>query len=430
VIGSDQVSRPENLSHRPSSQVKGLATWLALALQLGFLSLPLAAAAETPPPASVAAATPAAASNAISLADYRARLQSLDQIVAACQRKTTPANCRSDQVGPDIQIALPAGPRPIRFAWLRALLDQAAKKQAEKENTAKDQLAQPAQPARSGTSPQPDKKQPAITIEEKPEFPTPTLAQRLADARKRLAADAQVATHQANLSNSSSSSPNQPASPSTKSPANTSPERRALTAILAAREYNPAVTGRSLKDRLLEKIANWIDKALDNLAKVGAKSKWIGPTAEIGFCLLLCTALVWFLIRLERQGRFNPAMLATGPGNSAASARDWQLWLEDARQAADLEAWRDAIHLLYWASISRLESSGLWPADRARTPREYLALLSAESGQRPNLVALTRSFERTWYAGRAAAEADFRQAEQLAASLGAGGKSSSRLGAR
>jgi Domain of unknown function (DUF4129) len=424
VIGSDQVSRPENLSHRPSSQVKGLATWLALALQLGFLSLPLAAAAETPPPASVAAATPAAASNAISLADYRARLQSLDQIVAACQRETTPANCRSDQVGPDIQIALPTGPRPIRFVWLRALLDQAAKKQAEKENTAN------AQPAKSGTSPQPDKKQSTIPIAEKPEFPAPTLAQRLEDARKRLAADAQLATQQSNAPNPSPNQP--PGGTSAKSPENTSPQRRALTAILAAKEYNPAVTGRSLKDRLLEKIANWIDKAIDKLAKVGAKSKWIGPTAEIGFCLLLCTALVWFLIRLERQGRFNPAMLATGPGNSAASARDWQLWLEDARQAADLEAWRDAIHLLYWASISRLESSGLWPADRARTPREYLALLSAESGQRPNLVALTRSFERTWYAGRAAAEADFRQAEQLAASLGAGGsvKSSSRLGAR
>jgi len=129
-------------------------------------------------------------------------------------------------------------------------------------------------------------------------------------------------------------------------------------------------------------------------------------------------ALVWLLIRLERQGRLGAASIHPGPGSAAASARDWQLWLEDARKAAAMGAWRDAIHYLYWASISRLESGGLWPADRARTPREYLALLSKESAQRPGLTTLTRSFERTWYGGRPAAEADFRQAEQVAASLG------------
>jgi len=61
----------------------------------------------------------------------------------------------------------------------------------------------------------------------------------------------------------------------------------------------------------------------------------------------------------------------------------------------------------------------LWPADRARTPREYLALVSPESAQRTGLANLTRSFERTWYGGRTAAEADFRNAEQFAAELGA-----------
>jgi hypothetical protein len=421
VIGPDSVSRSRNLSSWPPSQVKGLATGLALILQLGLLSHSLAAVpfVETPPSASVVAAPPAA-SSAISLAGYRARLQSLDQLVAACQRETTPANCRSDQVGPDIQVALSAGTRSIRFGWLRALLDQAAQKQNEKAQAEKEKA---------------DKKQSATITAESPEFPVPTLTQRLENARKRIADDAQL-TGQL-IAQQASQSTNPAAPPVAKRPAkasaNISAQRRALTAILAAKEYNAAVVGRSLKDRLLEKVANWINKALDNLAKAGAKSKWIGLTAEIGFGLLLCLALAWFLIRLERQGRlarFNPAMVPNG--GSAASARDWQLWLQDAHQAAARSAWRDAIHLLYWASISRMESSGLWPADRARTPREYLALLSAESDQRSNLIALTRSFENTWYAGRSAAEADFLQAEQLAASLGAGGsaKSGSRLGAR
>jgi hypothetical protein len=129
--------------------------------------------------------------------------------------------------------------------------------------------------------------------------------------------------------------------------------------------------------------------------------------------------LVWLLIRLQRQGRLGAAGFRPEAGSGAASTRDWQLWLRDAEEAAGQGAWRDAIHFLYWASISRLESSGLWPADRARTPREYLTLLSAKSAQRAGLAALTRSFERTWYAGRPAAEADFHQAEQVAAQFGA-----------
>jgi hypothetical protein len=169
---------------------------------------------------------------------------------------------------------------------------------------------------------------------------------------------------------------------------------------------------------VLEKIAGWINRAIDKLVQVGSQSKWIGLAAEIIFVVLLCVALVWLFIRLERQGRLAPTFIHAGPGSGAASARDWQLWIEDARKAAAQGAWRDAIHLLYWASISRLESSGMWPADRARTPREYLALLSPESAQRPGLATLTHDFERTWYAGRPAAEADFRHAEQLASRLG------------
>src|ERR1035441_9342535 len=67
-----------------------------------------------------------------------------------------------------------------------------------------------------------------------------------------------------------------------------------------------------------------------------------------------------------------------GPAVGAASARDWQLWLADARRAAAAGQWREAIHFVYWAAISRLESKRLWPADRARTPREYLSLVAAE----------------------------------------------------
>jgi hypothetical protein len=99
------------------------------------------------------------------------------------------------------------------------------------------------------------------------------------------------------------------------------------------------------------------------------------------------------------------------------SARDWQLWLADARKAAAGGQWREAIHFLYWAAIARLESRRLWPADRARTPREYLTLVSPEDPRQSGLALLTRSFEHTWYGGREASESDYRHAEALAARL-------------
>jgi hypothetical protein len=79
------------------------------------------------------------------------------------------------------------------------------------------------------------------------------------------------------------------------------------------------------------------------------------------------------------------------------------------------------MHSVYWAAISRLESKRLWPADRARTPREYLALVAPDDPRRAGLATLTRSFERTWYGGRQTGESEFRKAEELAAGLIAGG---------
>ena len=374
------------------------SSWLsrfALGLLLASLSAQLAAAPNAPAALHEEQAAASSAANTISLSEYQTHLQSLDQLIATCQSAMTPANCQSSRVGPDIQVALPAGSRQIRFGWLRSLLDQAAGDQAVQERKAKEQAAKPSSP-KSGQKP------PPAPAAESRDYTPPTLQQRLGDARKRLAEDKQLAQQASNA----------PEHPVAASPTS---QHATLATILAAKEYQTAVAGRSLKQRVLEKIGKWINKIIASLVQAGAKSKWIGITAEIGFVLLVCIALIWFLIRLEKQSRFAPASL--GPGAGAASARDWQLWLQDARVAASRADWRDAIHLLYWASISRLESSGLWPADRARTPREYLALLARENPQHPGLEVLTRSFERTWYAARPASEADFQQAEQLASQI-------------
>ena len=331
----------------------------------------------------------------------------------------TPANCQSDQVGPDLKLALPSGARQIRFAWLRQLLesagkDQAAKDQAAKDKAAKDRAAKD-KTAQAPKAPNQSQPEPA---KHQPEFHRPTLVQQLEDARQRLAAEDGFAAEFAGKSTQQSAA-QAPGKPATNPSVDSSPQRQALTRILAAKEYHAAVARPSLMHQLLEKVGNWLDRFIAKLQQAGFRSRWVGFVAEISFGILICVALAWFLIRLERQGRFSAASLRPEPASGAASARDWQLWLEDAGKAAAQGAWRDGIHFLYWASIARLESGGLWPADRARTPREYLALLSGKNAHRADLAALTRSFERTWYAGRPAAEADFHQAEQVAAQLGA-----------
>jgi hypothetical protein len=111
-----------------------------------------------------------------------------------------------------------------------------------------------------------------------------------------------------------------------------------------------------------------------------------------------------------------------GPAAGAASARDWQLWLADARRAAAAGQWREAIHFVYWAAISRLESKRLWPADRARTPREYLALVAAEDPRRAGLATLTGSFERSLVRRPAAGESDYLKGRKLADGLISGGR--------
>jgi len=248
---------------------------------------------------------------------------------------------------------------------------------------------------------------------------TPNIFKRLDSARRRLEQDDRWAEQRAAspVIGTVTGLSTDPAHSLTVEQQTRAAQHRALNAILATKEYRNAFAGPTIKDRVLEKIANWIDTVLGELVKAGSKSKWIGLTAEIGFIALLCIALVWLLIRIERQGRFGAPSIGLGPAANSAAARDWQLWLADAKQSADRSEWRDAIHSLYWASISRLESSGLWPADRARTPREYLALLSSQSAKHPHLIALTRSLEYTWYAGHPAAEADYHRAKQLAGSL-------------
>ena len=324
-----------------------------------------------------------------SMDDYRTHLLALTTLVEACAKARDIKTCDPMLVGPDDRVPLPGARdsapaserRLIRYGWLRVLL-----------SGAQDADEPPPAPL---TGPQ------AFPGEGNIRPPKPTTTQLLKDAEARLAHD---------LAQADGAAEPLPAYAT---------ERDELSKVLAGRDFRD-LGEESKRDTWLERLGNWINLMFERVAQFGSRSAWIGPVLLWGLLGAVCIGLVWGLMQLERRWRIRLIPEGGGPAAGAASARDWQLWLEDARRAAAEGKWREAVHFVYWASISRLESRRLWPADRARTPREYLSLLATEDPRRPGLTSLTGSFERIWYGGRTAAEADYQAAEQVANGLIAG----------
>jgi hypothetical protein len=334
----------------------------------------------------VPTAQPASPSREASLDEYRNHLQALATIVDACAKERDTKTCDPTLVGPDNHVPVAESAhasadserRLVRYGWLRVLLAQA---QDKDKPAAKPTTGQNNTPSDEPTRP-----------------PDRTTTQLLQDAGKRLAQDlAQIDA------------------PKLALPAHAQ-ERETMKQVLAGRDFRN-LEETTARDSALEKLGNWLNRLFDSAARLTPHSAWIGRALVWGFILAVCVALVLGLIRIERRWRVRLVPDSSGPAAGAASSRDWQLWLEDARKAAAVGLWREAIHFVYWASISRLESRRLWPADRARTPREYLALVAPEDQRKAALATLTGSFERIWYGGRAAGESDYRNAEQLATGL-------------
>jgi hypothetical protein len=168
--------------------------------------------------------------------------------------------------------------------------------------------------------------------------------------------------------------------------------RDRLGRILEGREYR-GIHGPTWRDRLRQQIFQIIQRLLEGV--VGVSSI---PTISTVLVYLLMTIAAFVLaVWTYRTLSDTAAIESVVPGRVPISARAWPLWLADARKAAARGDWREAVHLGYWCGVSYLEARGAWRPDRARTPREYLRLLSPSSRDRPALAALTRDFELVWY---------------------------------
>lgn len=323
-----------------------------------------------------------------SLDDYRSHLAVLESLTEACAKARDLKTCDPTLVGLDDRVPLGIVPnaerRMVRYGWLRVLVSHAE----EPDSAQQAESTESAIPSRQTIRPAP-----------------PTTSQLLAEAEIRLKKDLDQANAGLTI------------------PTDHAQLRQTMKQVLAGREFRD-LKQPTERDSALEQVGAWLNRLFANVDKLRTKSAWIGRALIWGFFLAIGVGLAWVLIRMEKRWRIRLIPHSDRPAPEAASARDWQLWIADARNAAAGGHWREAIHFLYWAAISRLESRRLWPADRARTPREYLALIAADDPRQPGLASLTRNFERTWYGGREASESDYRAIEALTASLISGNSGS------
>jgi hypothetical protein len=367
---------------QPGVRFSTQAGWCAAIVVVcagSFEGTHLAVAAPTPPPPPPSAGRWQDAS----LEDYRKHLVALGGLTLACAKARDVKTCDPLLVGLDDRVPLGATGerRLVRYGWLRVLFSRAeesdeaqqAPKAAKRVQTSEDR------------------------VRPKPR----TTSQLLQDAETRLQSDLARAI-----------------APPAATPDHAA-ERNTMQKVLAEREFR-GLKQPDERDSFMERVNRWLNHLFDSVDKLRTRSAWIGRALIWGFLLAVSVGLAWALLQLERRWRIRLLPDINGPAPDAASAREWQLWMADAREAARIGLWREGIHFLYWAVISRLESKRLWPADRARTPREYLALVSPDDGRKPGLGTLTQTFERTWYGGRVPGESDYRRMEELAGKLIAG----------
>jgi hypothetical protein len=198
-----------------------------------------------------------------------------------------------------------------------------------------------------------------------------------------------------------------------KTPPDNSDNRTRLANILSRREFDrihgPNWLDR-LKQRLLLYVINLLSRAFHSSSIPTIGSYFIYTL--VGFAVLALAYWIYHSIRSDAE------LERIIPDTMTVSAKEWTVWMAEAREAANRGNWREAIHLAYWAGISFLEAQGTWRPDRARTPREYLRLMPQSSERHSTLTALTRGFEVVWYGNREADSQAFSQTLQELEKLG------------
>jgi Domain of unknown function (DUF4129) len=301
----------------------------------------------------------------VTLDAYQKNLDRLNAVTSVCAQElfsqSPPNSCDPSAVGPDETVSFAQGDRRIGYEWLRATLRQAATAEKLKQDHNVFKLAGSALQDSSARLEQ------MIRQAQSPETGI-YVPDRVADIRAR------------------------------------------LNAILQSGDY-PQAKQPSLLERIWNAFVRWLLNAVLSAMPSGSSTSLL-YLLEFAVIAFPCGLLIWWFVRRLRVQQLDlPQDGVLHP--STPSAQDWQQWLAQGETLGGEGRWREAIHHVYWGAISCLESRRFWPADRARTPREYLRLLDRNSEVHGDLFALTKSFEHTWYGETPAGEKDFLEASNV-----------------
>ncbi len=198
--------------------------------------------------------------------------------------------------------------------------------------------------------------------------------------------------------------------------------RATLDQILKRREFSPAAPP-SAWDLMRQRINAWLaqlfEKLFGSLARHPLGSKLFFWFVIFGVVCWIVTTLVQFWTRAGQR-------IALANVGTVAAHRSWQEWIRSAQEAAGKAEFREAVHCVYWAGITRLEDLSILTVDHTRTPREQLRMLTGDAGeassatpeQRERMAGLTRQLEYVWYGDQPATTEMFRECMQRVEDLG------------
>jgi hypothetical protein len=186
-----------------------------------------------------------------------------------------------------------------------------------------------------------------------------------------------------------------------------------LAGILARPEFN---TPMSLWDRFWRWLENLISRWLPD-SQMGGNAGWLAFLLRALpwiVSVIIVAAIIWLLSYwLQRFLRaFVPderVLELAGDDDlprSAAEAR------QQARAAAQLGHYRDAVRRLYLAAILQLAEHDLITYERSLTNREVLVRVPKDSPIRAHLEPVVATFDQVWYGVREPDQATFTLYEQ------------------
>ena len=181
--------------------------------------------------------------------------------------------------------------------------------------------------------------------------------------------------------------------------ADTAEARRALTEVLARREFR-GMAQQSAFETLRQRVFAWFERLLQRLGggPLGRRTTALA-LAWITTIVALAALAAW-TVRALRRSPPQPHHFGVVPEPDATSARTL------ARRALAAGDPREATRCAYRAIVACLEEEGQWARDATRTPREYGRMLAPDHRQHVPFRDVARRFEEIWFAARPATDAD------------------------